>query len=126
LGRGEKKGARDGNARTGRLIAAKIRRSFTRTNYRAVSASASASRVLWRQIRTFCCSTNRSARSTANANEFAKRIRRARKELNKTAVFVTHDLHEAFRLGTRICLMDKGKIVLNETPEIFAIGFAAR
>jgi osmoprotectant transport system ATP-binding protein len=41
------------------------------------------------------------------------------KELNKTAVFVTHDLHEAFVLGTRICLMDKGRIVLNETPENF-------
>jgi osmoprotectant transport system ATP-binding protein len=41
------------------------------------------------------------------------------KTLNKTAVFVTHDLHEAFILGTRICLMDKGKIALVETPENF-------
>ena len=41
------------------------------------------------------------------------------KDLGKTAVFVTHDLHEAFVLGTRICLMDKGKIVLNDTPENF-------
>ena len=41
------------------------------------------------------------------------------KNLNKTAVFVTHDLHEAFVLGTRICLMDKGRIVLNDTPENF-------
>lgn len=41
------------------------------------------------------------------------------KELGKTAVFVTHDLHEAFILGTRICLMDKGKIALVETPENF-------
>lgn len=40
-------------------------------------------------------------------------------ELGKTAVFVTHDLHEAFVLGTRICLMDKGKIVSLETPENF-------
>jgi osmoprotectant transport system ATP-binding protein len=47
--------------------------------------------------------------------EFAALVR----ELNKTAVFVTHDLREAFALGTRICLMDKGKIVLNETPENF-------
>jgi osmoprotectant transport system ATP-binding protein len=42
------------------------------------------------------------------------------KSLGKTAVFVTHDLHEAFVLGTRICLMEKGRIVLNETPENFA------
>jgi osmoprotectant transport system ATP-binding protein len=48
-------------------------------------------------------------------NEFAVLAR----ELNQTAVFVTHDLHEAFRLGMRICLMDKGKIVLNATPEEF-------
>jgi osmoprotectant transport system ATP-binding protein len=47
--------------------------------------------------------------------EFARLV----KELNKTAVFVTHDLHEAFVLGTRICLMDKGRIVLNQTPENF-------
>ncbi|MEO7673413.1 MAG: ATP-binding cassette domain-containing protein [Pyrinomonadaceae bacterium] len=40
--------------------------------------------------------------------EFAKLV----KELGKTAVFVTHDLHEAMILGTRIALMDKGKIVL--------------
>jgi osmoprotectant transport system ATP-binding protein len=47
--------------------------------------------------------------------EFAKLVR----ELGKTAVFVTHDLHEALILGTRIALMDKGKIVLLETPENF-------
>lgn len=47
--------------------------------------------------------------------EFAKLVR----ELGKTAVFVTHDLHEAMILGTRIALMDKGKILLMETPEDF-------
>jgi len=47
--------------------------------------------------------------------EFAKLV----KDLGKTAVFVTHDLQEAFALGTRICLMDKGEIVLVETPEGF-------
>jgi osmoprotectant transport system ATP-binding protein len=47
--------------------------------------------------------------------EFARTVR----ELNKTAVFVTHDLHEAFVLGTRICLMEKGRIVLLDEPENF-------
>ena len=47
--------------------------------------------------------------------EFAKLVR----ELGKTAVFVTHDLHEAMLLGSRIALMEKGKIVLLETPENF-------
>ena len=48
--------------------------------------------------------------------EFARLVR----ELGKTAVFVTHDLHEAVTLGSRIALMEKGKIVLLESPEGFA------
>lgn len=47
--------------------------------------------------------------------EFARIVR----ELGKTAIFVTHDLHEAFLLASRICLMDKGEIVIIETPERF-------
>ncbi len=47
--------------------------------------------------------------------EFVRLVR----ELGKTAVFVTHDLYEAMLLGTRIALMDKGKIVLTDTPENF-------
>lgn len=47
--------------------------------------------------------------------EFTRLVR----ELGKTAVFVTHDLHEAMLLGTRIALMDKGKIVLMDKPEQF-------
>jgi osmoprotectant transport system ATP-binding protein len=34
----------------------------------------------------------------------------------KTIVLVTHDVHEAFELADRICLMDKGKIVQVGTP----------
>ena len=34
----------------------------------------------------------------------------------KTIVMVTHDVQEAFTLGDRICLMDKGKIVQIGTP----------
>ncbi|MEQ1643043.1 MAG: ATP-binding cassette domain-containing protein [Pyrinomonadaceae bacterium] len=48
--------------------------------------------------------------------EFARLVR----DLGKTAVFVTHDLHEAMLLGTRIALMEKGRIVLLDTPENFA------
>lgn len=47
--------------------------------------------------------------------EFARLVR----ELGKTAIFVTHDLHEAMLLGTRIALMEKGRIVLLDTPENF-------
>ena len=47
--------------------------------------------------------------------EFAKLVR----ELGKTAVFVTHDLHEAMLLGSRIALMERGKIVVLEDTEGF-------
>ena len=39
--------------------------------------------------------------------------------LGKTAVFVTHDLREALRLGSRIGLMRAGRIVVLETPKGF-------
>lgn len=41
------------------------------------------------------------------------------KRLKKTAVFVTHDVREALRLGSRIGLMHKGELLLLETPETF-------
>lgn len=36
---------------------------------------------------------------------------------SKTIVLVTHDVQEAFELGDRICLMDKGKIVQSGTAK---------
>lgn len=36
---------------------------------------------------------------------------------NKTTILVTHDVQEAFELGHKICLMDKGKIVQIGTPK---------
>jgi osmoprotectant transport system ATP-binding protein len=41
------------------------------------------------------------------------------KRLNKTAVFVTHDVREALLLGSRIGLMKQGDLLLLETPENF-------
>lgn len=40
-------------------------------------------------------------------DEFTKLI----KKYHKTAVFITHDLDEAIRIGTRIAIMNEGKIV---------------
>ena len=48
--------------------------------------------------------------------EFAELVR----SLEKTAVFVTHDLHEAMLLGSRIALMEAGRIVSIDTPNNFA------
>jgi osmoprotectant transport system ATP-binding protein len=39
--------------------------------------------------------------------------------LHKTVVFVTHDLREALRLGSRIALMEAGKLVTVLTPAEF-------
>ena len=39
--------------------------------------------------------------------------------LNKTVVFVTHDLREALRLGSRIALMEAGRLVTILSPEDF-------
>jgi glycine betaine/proline transport system ATP-binding protein len=38
-------------------------------------------------------------------------------ELNKTTVFITHDLDEAIRIGNRIAIMKDGRIIQIGTPE---------
>jgi glycine betaine/proline transport system ATP-binding protein len=42
---------------------------------------------------------------------------RIQAELHRTILFITHDLDEALRLGTRIAIMDDGQIVQSGTPE---------
>jgi len=42
-----------------------------------------------------------------------------RNSLQKTSIFVTHDVGEALRLGTRIALLDRGKLEILATPEQF-------
>jgi osmoprotectant transport system ATP-binding protein len=42
-----------------------------------------------------------------------------KERLQKTVIFVTHDVREALLLGSRIALMAAGKIVVLETPEGF-------
>lgn len=39
------------------------------------------------------------------------------KELNKTIVFVTHDMDEAYKIADKICLLKDGKILQYDTPE---------
>jgi osmoprotectant transport system ATP-binding protein len=48
-----------------------------------------------------------------------KEFAELKSSLRKTVIFVTHDVREALLLGSRIALMDKGRIVLLETPEGF-------
>lgn len=39
--------------------------------------------------------------------------------LGKTVLFVTHDLQEALRIGTRICLLARGQLVADAVPDDF-------
>lgn len=48
-----------------------------------------------------------------------KEFAELKSRLGKTVIFVTHDVREALILGSRIALMDAGKIVLLETPPGF-------
>lgn len=38
-------------------------------------------------------------------------------KLNKTVVFITHDINEAFKLGNTVAIMKDGKIIQIDTPE---------
>jgi glycine betaine/proline transport system ATP-binding protein len=44
-------------------------------------------------------------------------VSRLQRELNKTSVFITHDLQEALKLGDRIAIMRDGELVQVGTPE---------
>jgi len=52
-------------------------------------------------------------------DELQREFLSLQKTLHKTVVFVTHDLREALRLGTRVALMQAGRIVAVLTPQEF-------
>jgi osmoprotectant transport system ATP-binding protein len=51
--------------------------------------------------------------------ELQREFLQLQKRLRKTVVFVTHDLREALLLGTRIALMEAGRVVTLQTPNQF-------
>lgn len=51
--------------------------------------------------------------------ELQQEFRRLQQQLNKTVVFVTHDIQEAFVLASRIGLMDTGRLAVLGTPKEF-------
>lgn len=51
--------------------------------------------------------------------EIQQEFQQLQQRLNRTVVFVTHDIHEAFALGSRIGLMQAGKLVELKTPAEF-------
>ena len=44
-------------------------------------------------------------------------ITRSSLQEEKTFIFITHDIHEAFRLGTRVLIMDEGRVCQFDRPE---------
>ncbi|MCG8419526.1 MAG: ABC transporter ATP-binding protein [Proteobacteria bacterium] len=44
-------------------------------------------------------------------------LKRIHRELQKTFVFVTHDQEEAMSLGTRIAVLDRGRLIQFDTPQ---------
>ena len=52
-------------------------------------------------------------------DELQREFLLVQQRLHKTVVFVTHDLREALRLGSRIALMEAGKLVTVLTPGEF-------
>jgi osmoprotectant transport system ATP-binding protein len=48
-----------------------------------------------------------------------KEFAELKERLGKTVIFVTHDVREALLLGSRIALIDAGRIVLLNTPQEF-------
>jgi osmoprotectant transport system ATP-binding protein len=52
-------------------------------------------------------------------DELQREFLSLQRRLHKTVVFVTHDLHEALRLGSRIALMEAGRLVTVLSPQEF-------
>jgi len=52
-------------------------------------------------------------------SELQQQFLRMREQLHKTIILVTHDVREALLLGTRIGLMESGKLLGTYTPEEF-------
>lgn len=58
-----------------------------------------------------------SALDPISREHLQKDIRQLHQEIQKTIVFVTHDMDEAMALGDRVCLMQQGEIVQLDTPQ---------
>ncbi len=52
-------------------------------------------------------------------DELQREFLSLQQRMHKTVVFVTHDLREALRLGSRIALMEAGKLVTVLAPQEF-------
>ncbi|MDB6085870.1 MAG: glycine/betaine transporter ATPase [Gammaproteobacteria bacterium] len=53
--------------------------------------------------------------------EMQDELLRLQHSLKKTILFITHDFHEALKLGNRIAIMRDGELVREETPEAIVL-----
>jgi osmoprotectant transport system ATP-binding protein len=53
-------------------------------------------------------------------SEIQQEFRQLHRQLHKTMIFVTHDIREAFLLGTRIGLMKEGELIAVVDPAEFS------
>lgn len=44
-------------------------------------------------------------------------LKSIQEKINSTFLFVTHDINEAFKLGSRVIIMDQGEVLQFDTPE---------
>ncbi|MDD3278219.1 MAG: ABC transporter ATP-binding protein [Lachnospiraceae bacterium] len=52
-----------------------------------------------------------------NREKLQNELKSIHSKSKKTYLFVTHDIREAFKLGTRVIVMNRGKILQYDTPE---------
>jgi len=52
--------------------------------------------------------------------ELRREFQRIQRELRQTAIVVTHDLAEAFTLGTQVGVLDGGRLIACDTPALIA------
>ncbi len=53
-----------------------------------------------------------------NREEIQDEFLKLQAKLKKTVAFVSHDIHEAIKMGDRIAIFEKGRLVQYDTPEI--------
>jgi len=53
-----------------------------------------------------------------NREEIQDEFLKLQAKLKKTVAFVSHDIHEAIKMGDRIAIFEKGRLVQYDTPEV--------
>ena len=97
-----------------------ICRIAARANCRAASGRGWAWRARWRpNPRLLLFDEPFGALDPVTRRELQDQFLDLRNTLQKTSIFVTHDVGEALRLGTRIALLDRGRLEILATPEEF-------